>query len=49
MGYRIRYGARRRSFVWLLCALTACLFLAAMGNGESLARYVGGCIRGHIG
>ena len=49
MGYRIRYGVHRTKFCWLLPMLMILGAAAVAWDYEALARYVGGCIREHIG
>ena len=49
MGYRIRYGVHRTKFCWLLPVVVILGVLALTWDHEALVRYVGGCIREHIG
>lgn len=49
MGYRIRYGVHRTKFCWLLPVVVIFGVLALTWDYEALVRYVGGCIREHIG
>ena len=49
MGYRIRYGVHRTKFCWLLPTLIILVVVVVAWEYEALARYVGGCIREHIG
>lgn len=49
MGYRIRYGVHRTKCCWLLPVLAILGVMLVARDYEALVRYVGGCIREHIG
>lgn len=49
MGYRIRYGVHQTKFCWLLPVVVILGVVAVAWDYEALVRYVGGCIREHIG